>query len=230
MQPNVLDCATDITYKCVYPANPDGDFSKSHDFSLPLLNGVIAGEYIITMKIVDLTTGATVLEKTSDNGPFNLDPHNRATANWSSPYSGWEDGHLYNISFSAVLGSDGEKSGNDRYFEILFKDEIDVLILSNPTDQNRLQRVKLDLESMGKTYTQLRVNDWVNYATPDWVEHYDKVLLPWQTDYNVVYGNYYDMLAETRDSDGLSLTKTLEQYMDAGGTCLLYTSPSPRDS
>jgi len=225
MQPNVLDCATDITYKCVYPANPDGDFSKSHDFSLPLLNGVIAGEYIITMKIVDLTTGATVLEKTADNGPFNLDPHNRATANWSSPYSGWEDGHLYNISFSAVLGSDGEKSGNDRYFEILFKDEIDVLILSNPTDQNRLQRVKLDLESMGKTYTQLRVNDWVNYATPDWVEHYDKVLLPWQTDYNVVYGNYYDMLAETRDSDGLSLTTTLEQYMHAGGTVQMHLGP-----
>ena len=45
-----------------------------------MLNGVIAGEYIITMKIVDLTTGATVLEKTADNGPFNLDPHNRATA------------------------------------------------------------------------------------------------------------------------------------------------------
>ena len=78
---------------------------------------------------------------------------------------------------------------------------------------------------MGKTYTQLRVNDWVNYATPDWIEHYDKVLLPWQTDYNVVYGNYYDMLAETRDSDGLSLTKTLEQYMDAGGTVQMHLGP-----
>ena len=55
---------------------------------------------------------------------------------------------------------------------------MNVLILSNPTDQNRLQRVKLDLESMGKTYTQLEVNDWETYATPDWIEHYYKVLMP----------------------------------------------------
>ena len=229
MQPNVLDCATDITYKCVYPTNPDGDWESSHDFSVPLLNGVIAGEYILSMKIVDLTTGATVLEKTADNGPFDLEPHNRATANWSSPYSGWEDGHSYNISFSAVLGSDGEKSGNDRYFEILFEDEIDVLILSNPTDQNRLQRVKMDLESMGKSYTQLRVNDWEIYATPDWIEHYDKVLMPWQTDYNVVYGNYYDMMSVNRDSDGLSLTQTLESYMYGGGTVQMHLGPYRND-
>ena len=32
-------------------------------------------------------------------------------------------------------------------------DNIDVAILSNPTDQNKLQRVKQDLSSMNKTYT-----------------------------------------------------------------------------
>jgi hypothetical protein len=229
MQPDVLDCASDITYKCVYPTNPNGATSDSHSFSLPLLNGVIAGDYILTMKIVDLTNGNTVLEKTADNGPFTLDPHSRATANWSSPYSAWIDGHSYNISFSATLGSDGEKSGNDRYFEIVFMDDIDVLILSNPTDQNRLQRVKQDLDAMGKTYTQLRVNDWETYATPDWIEHYDKVLLPWQTDYNVVYGDYYQSMAQTRETDGLSLTETLENYMQFGGTVQMHLGPYRND-
>ena len=82
------------------------------------------------------------------------------------------------------MTEDGESSGNDRYFEIEFFDNVDVAILSNPTDQNRLQRVKEDLESMGMTYTQYLVEDWERYATPNWMSHY----------------------------------------------CLLYTSPSPRDS
>ena len=67
-------------------------------------------------------------------------------------YNGWYDGHQYNISFYAILTEDGEPSGNDRFFEIEFFDTVDVAILSNPTDQNRLQRVKQDLESMGMTY------------------------------------------------------------------------------
>ena len=41
MQPNVLDCVSDITYKCVYTY----DSVSQHSFTVPLLNGVIAGEY-----------------------------------------------------------------------------------------------------------------------------------------------------------------------------------------
>ena len=135
------------------------------------------------------------------------------------------DGHTYNISFYGILTEDNEPSGNDRYFEIQFYDNIDVAILSNPTDQNRLQSVKKDLEAMGKTYTQLRLENWDTYGTPDWVEHFDKVLLPWQTDYNVYYGEYYEALAETRESDGLSLTETLEDYMTGGGTVQMHLGP-----
>ena len=82
---------------------------------------------------------------------------------------------------------------------------------------------------MGMTYTQLSVSDWDRYATGNWMSHYEKILLPWQTDYNVEYGEYYETLAQTRESDGLSVTEVLEAYMVNGGTCLLYTSPSPRD-
>ena len=53
MQPNVLDCVSDITYKCVYTY----DSVSQHSFTVPLLNGVIAGEYEVNMKIVDMTTG-----------------------------------------------------------------------------------------------------------------------------------------------------------------------------
>ena len=221
LQPDVLECVADITYECVYPI----DDASAHSFAVPLLNGVIAGEYEITMKVVDLDTGQTVYEEDSDNGPFDLEPHARAQANWTSPYNSWYDSHTYNISFYGILTEDNEPSGNDRYFEIQFYDNIDVAILSNPTDQNRLQSVKKDLEAMGKTYTQLRLENWDTYGTPDWVEHFDKVLLPWQTDYNVYYGEYYEALAETRESDGLSLTETLEDYMTGGGTVQMHLGP-----
>ena len=135
MQPNVLDCVSDITYKCVYTF----DSVSQHSFSVPLLNGVIAGEYEVSMKIVDMTTGQTVYEQPADNGPFDLDPHARDFATWTAPYNGWYDGHEYNISFYAILPEDGEPSGNDRFFEIEFFDTVDVVILSHPTDQHRLQ-------------------------------------------------------------------------------------------
>ena len=221
MQPDILECVSDITYKCVYTF----DSVSEHSFSVPLLNGVIAGEYELMMKVVDMNSGQTVYEHSADNGPFNLDPHARDFANWSTPYSGWYDGHEYNISFYAILTEDGEQSGNDRYFEIQFQNSVDVAILSNPTDQNRLQRVKQDLESMGMSYTQLTVEDWERYATENWLDHYEKILMPWQTDYNVVYGEYYETLSATRDSDGLSVTEVLEAYMVNGGTLQIHLGP-----
>jgi len=228
MQPDILDCTTDITYACVYTTNKDkfGAYgSSSHDFVLPLLNGVIEAEYQLTMKIVDEDTGQTVYEETSDNGPFDLVPHERSWANWTAPYSSWYDGHTYNISFFANFTEDGNSSGNERFFVIQFYDQVDVAILSNPTDQNRLQQVKNDLDAMNMTYTQLRVSDWNTYATPDWIEHYNKVLLPWQTDYNVVYGEYYEIMDTTREDDGLSVVDVLENFMHAGGTVQMHLGP-----
>ena len=105
-------------------------------------------EYQLTMKIVDLDTGQTVYEENADNGPFDLVPHQRDWANWTAPYDRWVDNHTYNISFYATFTDDGNRSGNERFFEIKFYDQIDVAILSNPTDQNRLQQVKNDLNAM----------------------------------------------------------------------------------
>jgi len=177
------------------------------------------------MKIVDLDTGQTVYEENADNGPFDLVPHQRDWANWTAPYDRWVDNHTYNISFYATFTDDGNSSGNERFFEIKFYDQIDVAILSNPTDQNRLQQVKNDLNAMNMTYTQLRVSDWDTYATPDWIEHYNKVLLPWQTDYNVVYGDYYEIMDTTREDDGLSVVDVLENFMVDGGTVQMHLGP-----
>jgi len=192
---------------------------------LPLLNGVIEAEYELTMRIIDEDTGQIVYEENSDNGPFDLVSHERSWANWTAPYSSWYDGHTYNISFFANFTQDGNSSGNERFFVIQFYDQIDVAILSNPTDQNRLQQVKNDLDAMNLTYTQLRVSDWDTYATPDWIEHYNKVLLPWQTDYNVVYGNYYEIMDTTRETDGLSVVDVLENFMVEGGTVQMHLGP-----
>tara|TARA_B100001175_G_scaffold311327_1_gene315607 strand:+ start:5607 stop:12044 length:6438 start_codon:yes stop_codon:yes gene_type:complete len=224
MQPDVMECVTDITYECVYPI----DDQAMHSFSVPLLNGVIDGDYTLTMSIQDLTTNQQVFEQTADNGPFALEPHQRDWANWSQPFNSWADGHTYNISFYADVTKEDntvEPSGNVRFFIITFYDRIDVAILSNPTDQNRLQMVKSDLQSMDMSYTQMRLDNWDDYATPSWLEHYDKVLLPWQTDYNVYYGEYYDKLASTRSSDGLSVAETLEQFMVQGGTTQIHLGP-----
>ena len=184
-----------------------------------MLNGVIEGIYEVTMKIVDEDTGQTVYEGPSDNGPFVLDPHQRGQANWTAPYDLWFDSHTYNISFQSTLVGTGELSGNERFFSIEFLDNIDVAILSNPTDQNRLQRVKQDLSSMNKTYTQLEVEDWNVYGMEDWLEHYSKVLLPWQTDYSVEYGDYYELLGTPNpDNADITLTETLIEFMREGGT------------
>ena len=100
MQPNILECVSDITYKCVYTF----DSVSEHSFSVPLLNGVIAGEYELMMKVVDMNSGQTVYEQSADNGPFNLDPHARDFANWSTPYSGWYDGHEYEDVLGGGIG------------------------------------------------------------------------------------------------------------------------------
>ena len=224
LQADVLDCVADAVYSCVYSTNPQGQ--QSHNFAVPMLNGVIEGIYEVTMKIVDEDTGQTVFQQASDNGPFVLDPHQRSQANWSSPYNLWFDSHKYNISFQSTLTGTGEDSGNERYFSIEFLDNIDVAILSNPTDQNRLQRVKQDLSSMNKTYTQLEVEDWNVYGMEDWLEHYSKVLLPWQTDYSVEYGDYYELLGTPNaDNADITLTETLIEFMRDGGTLQVHLGP-----
>ena len=227
LQPDVLDCVTDVVYECVYSTNTMGQ--ASHDFAVPMLNGVIEGTYDVMMKIFDEDTGQIVYEESAENGPFVLDPHQRSQANWTNPYGDSNDPwfeNTYNISFYATIIETGESSGNERFFTITFQDHIDVAILSDPTDQSRLQRVKSDLQAMGKTYTQFEVEDWNTYGTEDWLEGYSKILLPWQTDYNVEYGDYYELLGTPNPENfDLTLTEILVDFMNDGGTVQVHLGP-----
>jgi len=211
-RPNVLDCVEDATYDCVYPI----DAAMTHQFEVPLSNGVLAGDYNIYMDIVD-SSGTTVSSVISTNSPITMASHENTDATFQ-PYNGWSDGETYNIQFYAKL-TDGTASGNMRNFTITFADSVDVAILSNPTDQNRLQSVKEDLESMGMTYTQFRQDDWNTYLESGWLTHYDKILLPWQTDTNVQAGNYYGRLGES------ATQTTLENFMLGGGTIEIHLGP-----
>ena len=221
MEPNVLDCISDITYKCAYTY----DSVSQHSFTIPLLNGDSAEQYNINLRIEDLDTGQAVYDSSSDNSPFLLSANEEAQANWSNPFNGWYDGHTYNFTFYALLTDDNQQIGNSHHFVIQFFDNIDVAILSNATNESRLERVKSDLEAMGKTYTQFQVHDWDEYATLEWLEHYNKVLLPWQTEHNVYYGDYYYKLDQNRASHSLTVTETLEEYMTGGGTVQLHLGP-----
>jgi len=214
LRPNVLDCVEDVSMPCAYPI----DNAKTHQFELELINGVLEGDYNVFMQITDVGTGTAETPVASTNSPQTLAPHARSNATFQ-PYTGWQDGHTYNIQFYAEL-IDGTSSGNMRNFTITFYDNIDVAILSGTTDQNRLEKVKQDLSSMGMTYTQYRQGDWDDYFDDDWLSHYQKILLPWQTNANVIAGSYYQELGET------GLQNTLENFMLAGGTVEMHIGPN----
>jgi hypothetical protein len=218
--PDVLTCV-DYSIACVYPI----DTVKQHSFSVGFKNGVLAGEFDIKLTITDVTTGQQVASIDSDQSPYSLVEHQLGNATWSQPYAGWIDGHEYNLSFNAMKTADGSNAGNDHSFHIVFSENVDVAILSDNTDQQRLQSVRADLDAMGMTYTQFTMNDWDTYVTSDWLIHYDKVLLPWQTTTNVVNRQYYERLDTIRTSDGLSPRDVMMTFMLGGGTVEMHLGP-----
>ncbi|MBI31481.1 MAG: hypothetical protein CMB72_02635 [Euryarchaeota archaeon] len=219
--PDVLSCVEE-SIPCSYPI----DSVRGHDFNIEMTNGVLAGDYNIKMDIVDMSTGNSVSSGsgfTSVDGLISLEPQQAANTSWINPYNGWEDGKTYNLSFYAEL-ADGTISGNTHYYHITFEDNIDVAILSGPTDANRLKTVREDLQAMGMSYTQFKPEDWSTYATDDWLSHYDKVLLPWQTENNVLNGQYYSQL-DTSYNGNPSVKDTLLTFMNSGGTVQMHLGP-----
>ncbi|MCS5535472.1 MAG: hypothetical protein NZ802_06425, partial [Candidatus Poseidoniales archaeon] len=223
LRPDVLDCVEDNTYACAYPI----DQVEEHAFTMELVNGVLEGDYNIKLMVTDLDSGSIIYDESSAESPMTLSPHQRSQASWAAvaPASGWTDGGNYNFSFYAELASDGSNSGNAWDFSITMSDSVDVAILSNPTDQNRLSRVKEDLDAMGMTYTQFYVDDWDRYVTSTWMNHYNKILLPWQTTINVEAGNYYTELNAEGGSDGLSPMAVIKNRMQAGATLEIHLGP-----
>ena len=211
-KPNTLACLIDTTYNCVMPM----DSANSHQFKHSATNGVLAGDYNFFMEIVDISSGQELKASVAANNgqSIPLQPHDRTNVSYT-PWNDWEDGHTYNVSFRAEL-SNGNPSGNVRYFHATMKENIDVAILSDATELGRLEKVKEDLDGMGMTYTQFSMKDWDDYLTSSWLTHYDKVLLPWQS--TTEAATYYERFG--------SMEKlTLENFMAAGGTVQMHLGP-----
>ncbi len=219
-KPNSLACLKDATYKCVMPI----DNATTHDFSLAATNGVLSGDYRFYQDIEDITGTPELKTTLTANGGqlTSLEPHERVEVTFS-PWNDWEDGHTYNISFYAEL-ADGSSSGNIRSFNATFQYDIDIAILSDATDLGRLEKVKEDLEGMGMSYTQYTMKDWDEYLTSSWLTHYNKVLLPWQSELSAKDTSqggkgYYEAI-------GTSMNKlNLENFMAAGGTVEMHLGP-----
>lgn len=219
-KPNSLACLQDATYDCVMPI----DNATNHDFTLSSTNGVLAGKYLFYQDIVDITSTPELKTSIVANSGQSqeLQPHEKTDVTFT-PWDGWEDGRTYNISFYAQL-EDGTSSGNVRYFHATFHYDIDVAILSDATSLGRLEKVKEDLQGMGMTYTQYNMNDWDDYLTSSWLTHYDKVLLPWQSELSAKDTSqggkgYYEALGTTMNK------LTLEMFMAAGGTVQMHLGP-----
>ena len=213
--PNALNCLDDQTLECVMPI----DSVNTHDWTFRATNGVLPGEYVFNMNIDDMTTGSQAHTMTA--GPAKaLGSHEVSNVTFT-PWNGWLDGHEYNISFDAEL-SNGNPSGNVRYFHATFADHIDVAILSDSS--TRTSTIKEDLNILGMTYTQFEIKDWETYFLSGWFTHYDKIILPWQTDVaakdeNANGKGYYEKLGISANQN------TLEGFMFAGGTVQAHLGP-----
>ncbi len=212
--PNKLNCLNDQTLECVMPI----DSALSHDWALKAMNGVLTGDYVFNMNIYDMTAGSVA--HTTTAGPSQtLESHQLIDVAFT-PWNGWMDGHEYNISFDAELAN-GNPSGNVRYFHATFADQIDVAILSDTS--TRTSTIKEDLSILGMTYTQFEINDWDTYFMSGWFTHYDKIILPWQTDVAAkdepVGRGYYQKLGTSSNQN------TLEGFMFAGGTIQAHLGP-----
>jgi len=213
--PNSLGCLKDNTLECVMPI----DSSLTHDWTIRARNGVLPGDYIFNMDIFDMTDNSIAHSTTA--GPSQPLDRQEVVDVTFTPWNGWDDGHKYNISFSAELAN-GNPSGNVRYFHAAFADTIDVAILG-PTITTK---IKQDLDILGMTYTQYEINDWDTYFDSGWFTHYDKIVLPWVT-YDTAKdisenGNgkgYFQKLGTTANKD------TLEGFMYAGGTIQAHLGP-----
>jgi len=206
-KPDQISCLDDVVFDCVLPI----DSAKMHDWSHSATNGVLQGDYVFHMTVVDEADGSQV--HTTTAGPSQtLSAHQRTDVSYT-PWNGWLDGHSYNISYHATL-PDGSTSGNVRYFHASFADNVDIAILSG--DSTRVSAIKEDMLILGMTYTQYDINDWNNYLDLGWLTHYDKVIMPWQGTSNA---EEYFTKAGTDEKKSV-----LKSFMSSGGTVQIHLS------
>ena len=215
-QPNKLACLEEVRLNCVLPI----DSSLTHNWDISATNGVLEGDYVFYMNIFDETTNS--LAHTSNAGPAQTLVSGQRIDLSFTPWSGYQDGHTYNISYYAEL-DDGTPSGEPRFFFATFADEVDIAILSDKTAGT--STIIEDLAIMGKSYTQFTMNDWDTYFKTNWFTNYDKIIMPWQ-DFNTAKddgGAYYKTISETVNN--VDRKQVLVNFMSSGGTIQAHLAP-----
>ena len=215
-RPKKLTCQTDQTLPCVLPI----DSALTHSWEFQATNGVLAGEYIFYMEVVDMADGTTA-HLVDSGASISLQSQEKTDVTFT-PWNGWVDGHTYNISFYGEL-TDGTQKGTPRFFYATFADNIDIAILSDTSTETGI--IKEDLAILGLTYTQYEIGDWDKYFDAGWFTHYDKIILPMQ-DLNAAKDTdqggdgYYQALA-----DPAQRKTVLTNFMSAGGTIQAHFAP-----
>ena len=189
-QPKRLACLDEVRLNCVLPI----DSSLTHNWEMTATNGVLEGDYVFYMEVFDETTGS--LAHSVSAGPAQSLLNGQRVDLLFTPWSGYQDGHTYNISYRAQL-DDGTPSGDPVYFYATFADEVDIAILSDKTSGT--SRIIEDIAANGMSYTQFAMNDWDDYFKTNWFTNFDKIVLPWQ-DFNTAKDDgkaYYKTISDT---------------------------------
>ncbi|CAI8242600.1 MAG: Uncharacterised protein [Methanobacteriota archaeon] len=213
--PNFLTCVNDNQYQCIYPI----DEVQNHEFRAQVINGVLAGNYVFNLEVIDTSTNTMVFNQ-STTKVYELEPAEVDTVDFPI-FIDWESGKEYRVGFKAYLVGGGI-SGNDPNFTATFSNDIDVLILSDPVP-GHLPAVKQNLEELGMTYTQFTMaRDWDTYLSNSWLgtsvkggHGFEKILMPWQSE--ATAQQYAERISSEKT--------TLEGFMNAGGTIEMHLGP-----
>ncbi|RAH14343.1 MAG: hypothetical protein CMB56_005490 [Methanobacteriota archaeon] len=214
LPPNYLKCVED-SYKCIYPI----DEVANHEFSAQVQNGVLAGNYVFNLEVIETDTNQMVFNQSTTTA-YELKPGEVETIEFPI-FIGWESGKEYRVGFKSYLVGGGV-SGNDPNFTATFSNQIDILILSNSIS-GHLPNVIQTLENDSMTYTQFTMSrDWDTYLNNNWLSTsvngangYEKILLPYQTDETA------QLFAEKINEE----KSTFEGFMNSGGTIEMHLGP-----
>ena len=212
--PNYLTCVED-SYQCIYPI----DEIANHEFKAQVLNGVLAGNYVFNLEVIETDTNQMVFNQSTTKS-YELQPGEVETVEFPI-FIDWESGKEYRVGFKAYLVGGGV-SGNDPNFTATFANQVDVLILSNSIS-GHLPNVIQTLEDNGMSYTQFTMaRDWDTYLTNNWLatsvngaNGFEKILLPYQTEETA------QTFAEKINGE----KNTLEGFMNSGGTIEMHLGP-----
>ncbi len=91
--PNYLKCVDDNQYRCLYPI----DEVENHEFSAQVINGVLAGNYVFNLEVIETATSTMVFNQ-STTKVYELAPGEVDSVDFPI-FINWESGKEYRVGF-----------------------------------------------------------------------------------------------------------------------------------